>query len=98
VNSSLLSTLKEAKGDLFLTFMSSLSLYLFIFEFILFFLFSELSWMVEFHKYVLKTRFCLVDVTLVYFVLYGRIWVCWFLFPYELINLDWKLSSSSFFI
>ena len=65
-----------------------------------FFLFSEVSWMMEFHKdikYLLKTRFCLVDVTLVYFVLYGLIWVCWFLFPYELINRDWKLSSSSFF-
>jgi hypothetical protein len=33
--------------------------------------------MVEFRKdvkYVLKTRFCLVDVTLVYFVLCGLIW------------------------
>ena len=47
--------------------------------------------MVEFHKYV-------VDVTLVYFVLCGLIWACWFLFPYELINRDWKLSSSSFFL
>uniref|UniRef100_A0A6N2MQ51 Aminotransferase class I/classII large domain-containing protein n=1 Tax=Salix viminalis TaxID=40686 RepID=A0A6N2MQ51_SALVM len=27
------------------------------------------------HKYVLKTRFCPVDVTLVYSVLYGRIWI-----------------------
>ena len=56
--------------------------------------------MVEFRKdvkYVLKTRFCLVDVTVVYFVLYGLIWVCWFLFLYELINLDRKISSSSFF-
>ena len=54
-----------------------------------FFLFSEVSWMMEFHKdikYLLKTRFCLVDVTLVYFVLNGLIWVCWFLFLYELID------------